>query len=287
VDNGCVYTGTAHIYVDLDVQSLENEVGRYVTFEIEGVAEPVLVVIDFSSAGDVYDLDLMDPAYDGAAQICATEGHTLTTSVDLTWDGCEADAYFVVDDKLMAGDFSNRRCSAESANPGAPCDSNDDCENGVCIEWVSQDNLVDITDFAILFTCWNQQVDPDLGTLADATGDGLHNVADFTAIQANFGVGGDVCDSTMIGSGPSEPSMNVAPEARFRIPVEELPIPNAEDADRNGDGMINTLDIHLFAEEHGLVLTPEFRAKLDWIDSAVLGNVSIAPRDDGITCVQP
>ncbi|MCP4250143.1 MAG: hypothetical protein GY778_24130, partial [bacterium] len=238
-------SATAHIHVNLDVEALGFAVTRDVAFEIAGVPGDVVAPVDFNTNGEG-SVDLSDPSYLDAASICATEGHTLTGTLDLTgtWGVCEATANFTIADQLLAGDLSNP-------------------------PWVLQDNLVDITDFAILSIYWNQSVDPDLGSLADITGDGMQDVADFTAIQVNFAEVGATCVSTFWLDSPDTFGLPIA--ANFRVAVDELMHPDADLADWNGDGLIDTQDIRAFARANNLRLTPQFRAKLGRIDTVLRG----------------
>jgi hypothetical protein len=217
---------TSHIYVNLKVEGLTNAVTRDVAFYIAGAGSAV-VPVEFNALGEG-SVQLTDATYLDAVSICATEGHTLTRTLDLTgtWGECEATANFTGDDKLLAGDLSNP-------------------------PYVPQDNLVDIVDFAVLAARWNQPVDPDLGYLADVTGDGWQETADFTAIQINYAMTGDECSSTLLAT------------PRWRVSVNELAVRNARAADLNADGMIDAKDIREFARVHHLRLTPAFRARLD------------------------
>jgi hypothetical protein len=243
----CTNDDTTHIDVTLEIEALGNAVTRDVTFlltDCDANAQTIVQPVNFDSSGvgsvtltanmltavDIGEIDYLQ----------ATEGHTLARLLDVSFAGpdfCDAATLFTDADKLLAGDFSN--------------------------DYVAQDNLVDITDFAILAIEWNQWVDPDQGSLADATGDGWQNIADFTAIQANFADVGDAEDAC-----PSFLGLGSAKLPRIQIPVADLWVAHAELADRNGDGMINVRDIYLFAEENNLVLTREFQAKLRRLEGA-------------------
>jgi hypothetical protein len=49
---------------------------------------------------------------------------------------------------------------------------------------------------------------------------------------------------------------------RSSVPVEDLAFSNADKADLNKDGVVDTHDIRAFARQHGLELQPEFARKL-------------------------
>jgi hypothetical protein len=146
---------------------------------------------------------------------------------------------------------------------------------------VPQDNLVDITDFSILASVWNQPIDANLTTGADATGDGVQNTADFTAIQVNFfalGEADDACGGAAVAGGGLQSLGGDDVEvvigtgeqterlARASVPVQNLEFAGAEKADLTGDGVVDTHDIRAFARRHGLQLLPEFNKKLAKIE---------------------
>ncbi len=252
--SGCVYTpiqGT--LQVTLEIQGLTNTVTRPVTFVITGCGgdvttlDPIPVTFTPYSGPQrgVGSVALTNVAPD-ADWIQVTEGHALSRllPVENFVGECTATINFTSTDWLLAGDFSNP-------------------------PWVSQNNHVDIQDFAILAIYWNEPVDPNLGSLADATGNGMQDAGDFGAIQANFAVSGDLADDCP----PSAPppgvigKVAVVPQpALLRVPVAALGIPNADWADRNGDGVIDIEDIRLFAAENSIALTPEFEARLDRLE---------------------
>ena len=244
----CVHTGSPHINVNLQVQALTAAVTRDVTFVITncgGSTDTRTVGVSFTAGSGTAVLTAVDP---NADFIQATEGHTLSETLPLVLvGGCEATANFTGEHLLLSGDFSNPT-------------------------WVPKDNLVDITDFAILSIFWNKPVSPSLGWLADATGDGWQNVADFTAIQANFAKVGDPASQC------SPLGLPNGPRVKTRIAVGDLPVPNAQYADRNGDGVVDTRDIRVFAAEKGLALTPKFRAQLDAVEAAEANEAITLPR---------
>jgi hypothetical protein len=130
---------------------------------------------------------------------------------------------------------------------------------------VPQDNLVDIQDYAILSIEWNQPVDPNLGMLADASGDGVQDAEDFAPIQANFADIGDETD----GCGAARTTVaRIGGVGKTRMLVSDLHHRYAHFADMNGDSVIDTKDIRLFAAQHDLVLTAEFDARLRRIETA-------------------
>jgi hypothetical protein len=136
---------------------------------------------------------------------------------------------------------------------------------------VSQDGLVDITDFSILAARFNTAIDATLSTGADATGDGVQGTADFTAMQVNFLAIGEALDGcgARSSSGESTPFvvgvdgaslLPVAP--RISVPVSELRIPGAEEADLTGNGIVDVGDIRAFARRHNLPLSPDFEERV-------------------------
>jgi hypothetical protein len=243
VNDVCVNEDVTYITVNLEVEALINAVTRDVTFVItdcDGGSETRVEPVDFDSSG--MGSAVLTEVNTDADWIRATEGHTLSRLVPLVFDGpdgCSATAQFTGDDRLISGDYSNAH--------------------------VPQDNLIDIQDFSILAIEWNMTVDPNLGMLADATGDGVQDAWDFSPIQANFVATGDDADGC--------PAFTSAPllrrvNARPRVAVDSLGIPNAEYADLNADGVIDTKDIRAFARRYDLVLTPEFDAKLARLEAA-------------------
>ena len=243
----CSNDDTTHIDVTIEIDALGNAVTRDVTFILTDCganAETIVQPVDFDSSGVgslTLTADMLTAVDIGEIDyLQATEGHTLARLLNVGFAGpdfCYATTLFTDADKLLAGDFSN--------------------------DYVDQDSLVDITDFAILAIEWNQWVDPEQGTLADATGDGWQDIADFTAIQANFADVGDAEDAC-----PSFLGIGSAGSPQIQIPVTDLLVANAELADLNSDGMIDVQDIYLFAEENKLVLTRGFKAKLRRLEGA-------------------
>ena len=269
----CVHTADIYIDVTVQLEGLGSDVSRLVTLivtDCDGGAETLEVPMGFVGGIGSVTLTSADLTMDIADVdwIQATEGHTLSRLLEVNFndpDYCDADTLFTADNRLLAGDFSHRWCSEASDNPGAPCDSNADCPNGVCVEWVGQDSLVDIQDFAILFIHWNEAVDPSISTWADVTGDGWQDTADFTAVQANFADVGDDEDGC-----PSFLGLSSVARPHARIAIADLPVPDAGLADRNGDGVFDGQDVRLFAKEHDLVLTHEFEVKLERLERATL-----------------
>jgi hypothetical protein len=124
---------------------------------------------------------------------------------------------------------------------------------------VAQDNLIDIQDFAVLAIEWNQSVDPNFGMLADSTGDGVQSTPDFNVVSQNFAVVGHAAD----GCGPKRiGASNVLVKMRGRVAVDQLLTPRAADADLNADGIVNVVDVRLFAVRHGIEVTPRLEASL-------------------------
>jgi hypothetical protein len=240
----CINTDTRQMLVQVTVEALVNQVTRDVTFVLTdcGVgSETVVKPVTFNTLGvgiiQLTPADLTTLALGDVDYMQATEGHTLSSVVDVDFGFlCFLLLPYINEDTLLAGDLSN--------------------------DWVAQDGLVDTTDFSVLAIEWEQSVDPNLGTLADVTGDGNQNMDDFDAIQLNFGKVGDPVDSC-----PTL-EMSTQMQPRYRIPVAELGMPDADLADVNRDGMIDAQDIRLFAEQHGLVLRDEFLTKLEQLEAA-------------------
>jgi hypothetical protein len=252
----CVHEDVTAIDVTLHVQALTHAVTRDVTFIITDCPSTTVVrteSVEFDATGTgTVSLTGMNGTEEW---IQATEGHTLSRLLAVSWEGpdyCSATVSFTGVNELKSGDFSNP-------------------------PYVPQDDLVDITDFAILFINWNLSVDPNQGWLADATGDGNQETADFTAIQANFADVGDPEDGCGLGL------LSVKP--LWRIPVSRSGLADAELADMTGDGMIDVKDIRAFAKVYNLPLTPSFKAKLTRVeaeleaaDATSFGSQMEAPR---------
>ncbi|MCH7700509.1 MAG: hypothetical protein IID37_02360, partial [Planctomycetes bacterium] len=86
---------------------------------------------------------------------------------------------------------------------------------------------------------------------ADANGDGVQALADFTAIQLNFLTVGDAADACPGGAsftgdrlGESLVAVRLTPRTVVRL--ESLGLPEAHRADLNNDGWIDSTDIRLF-----------------------------------------
>jgi uncharacterized Zn-binding protein involved in type VI secretion len=239
------HADSTSIVVNLQVEALGHAVTRTVTFTLTecGVGtETRTVPVDFDASGQgTATLTDVNTTLDW---IAAKEGHTLGAVLPLDFaGGCSATVSFTGgDNMLLAGDFSNWG-------------------------WVAQDGLVDIQDFAILAVYWNQPVAATLGTQADATGDGLQDGGDFTAIQANFARVSDpppVCPREF-RSGRVIAGVEEAVEIDgfvVAMPVTAIAMPGVEQADRNGDGVIDLADIRVFAAEQGIILRPDFDARL-------------------------
>jgi len=201
------------IDLKLDIDALSADVSREVTFvltDCSGSQEDTLVLpLGFDSNGAVEhtlfagDLTTIARPRD-VTHIQITEGHTLTRTLDLEFtgpDGCSAIADLTTTGTvLVSGDF-------QTAN-------------------VAQDNLVDIVDFSILATRWEQAVgavhdavvcaeaDPaECSYGADATGDGIQSTADFTAVRVNF---------FAIGDPPP------ACGGRLAATADAMPVPNSD-----------------------------------------------------------
>jgi len=250
----CEYLPVGTVAANLEVQAIGTAVSRNVTFVITncaGGADTRVLPVSFDAAGlgsvNITDVDA------GSAWVSVREGHTLRRLAPLSFAACGASVDLTGASVLEAGDF----------------------QTGT----VSQDNLVEITDFSILASRWNVAIDPTLATGADATGDGLQGTADFTAIQSNFLILGDAADGcplalskspgdrTRLLRGPSEWDRLVRLGATH-IRTNHLRIPNASRADLNDDGIVDVEDIRLFARRNALPLDPAFDHKLKMVERA-------------------
>jgi len=230
-------------WVTLEVEGLgvySPPVTRTVTFITTDCQTNTVQTIPVAVTFTANPIQVVIPGINTAADwIQATEGHTLSTLVPLTFGSTCVVAELTGANRLRSGDFSNP-------------------------PWVSQDDLVDIQDFAILAIYWNDPVDPNLDWLADATGDGWQGTGDFTVIQINFAQISDPpsgCGAFAQQQGHIVPEVAVEPLA-VRMPVAALGIPDATAADLDGDGWIGPEDVRRFAARHRLVLRPEFQARL-------------------------
>jgi len=247
----CTNAPAGQITVNVEVQGLGAAVSRDVTFVIThcGVGTDIrTATIAFDAAG--LGSALLTGVDAASAWITGQEGHTLRRLAPLTFTSCAATVNMTGAALLETGDFQ----------AGA----------------VAQDNLVDITDFSILAGNWNQAIGASLSTGADATGDGLQGLADFTAVQSNFfslGDAPDGCPLLLTGrrvrgrGGNARPTLSaLVRRGVSRIPTARLSIPGARRADVNRDGVIDVRDVRLFARRNNLPLTPAFEKKLDRIE---------------------
>jgi hypothetical protein len=156
------YERVVCVDVEIEIDCLWNAVSRnveFVTTQCGFEPDELTLSVDFDDLGVGFTTIEVNPH---ACWMWVREGHTLGKLLPLEFnDDWTATVSFTGENKLLSGDFSNP-------------------------PWVPQDDLVDITDFSILSTQWNQPIDPNLDYWADATGDGLQDVADFSAIQTNF-----------------------------------------------------------------------------------------------------
>ncbi len=239
------------IDLNLEVEGLTNAVTRSVTFvmtDCQGGTDTLVKPIDFDSVG-VGSVSLLgvDP---GADWVHVTEGHTLGKRLPVSINqagGCLATVNFTGTDRLFSGDFSNA--------------------------FVPQDNMIGIQDFSILAIQWNQPVLPELGTLADVTGDGVQGNADFSAMVNHFAEAGDAPDLCPASVTLDHIGQVVRLEPTTRLLVDEATMAGAERADLNADGVIDTRDIRAFAVFHNLPLTAEVSARLTRLerDAAAAG----------------
>ena len=240
--------------VNLKVQALlppSPPVTRDVTFIITvcgGSVDTRVVPVAFNGFGQA--TVILDSVDANASWINVSEAHTLSRLEPLTITACSG----LVDlaaRQLLAGDLQT------ATEP--------------------QDNLDDITDFSILASRWNDAINPDFSVGADVTGNGVQDLGDFTAMQANFFVVGeatDQCTLSMVDGGLQPVEAELVPVIRqlqamprSSIAVDTLAFPDAHRADINGDGVVDTRDIRAFARQHRLELLPEFRRTLDKLEA--------------------
>ncbi len=185
-----------------------------------------------------------------AAWLAVRESHTLQRSIPISLASATPTAAV----SLITGDFQTA---------GTP-----------------QDGLIDIVDFAVLASRWNSLVTDcpsgapaDCARGADATGDGIQDTVDFTAIQLNFGAVGDPadgCPPPVLVSPSGRPTggggvlTGAGKLPRLAIRTSDLAISSrsAATADLNGDGQIDAADVRLFAQRNRITLRPEFERKL-------------------------
>ncbi len=251
VSGVCQYTPAGEIAVDVQIEGLDHAVDRDVTFVVTtcgGSVDTRVETVAFAADG-VGAIGLTGVDTD-ATWISAAEGHTLRRVEPLSFVSCTATVDWTGANALRSGDF----------HTGA----------------VSKDQVVDVTDFSILAANFNLPIDPNLSTGADATGNGVQGTEDFTAIQVNFFNVGNPVDGcpasaedqglTRSGDGSSE-HLRAKRAPMAEIAVELLPLDNAQEADLNGDGVVNTHDIRAFARAHGLSLEPQFVRRLKMLET--------------------
>ncbi len=239
----CVGTPSASVTVNLDAEGLSNAVTRNVTFDITicgGSTDTRVLPIAFDASG--LGSIVLNSVDANADWISVKEGHTLRRLAALSFVSCGATASFTGAGVLFTGDFQ----------AGA----------------IPQDNIVDISDFSILATRWNQVISANSSTGADANGDGVQATADFTAIQVNFLRIGDAtasCLSGILSRGSSLSGRRLTSTPveevlypRDAIGADELRMLDGEAADMNNDGVVDVSDIREFARLHDLPLLPEF-----------------------------
>lgn len=175
-----------------------------------------------------------------ATWLAVREGHTLRKRVAIDLTGDQQDTVAVT---LKSGDLQT--------------------------SVLTQDGLVDVTDFAILASRWGTPVSDCVSGLpqdcslgGDINGDGNQELADFQAIQIYYLETGDApsdCPSIRPDKKPSgKGSMRVAEFVNS--------IPNIAAADVNNDSTIDSADIRAFARRNRLPLLPEFEAKLQRLE---------------------
>lgn len=198
---------------------------------------------------------------DGDADwIAISEGHTLRRLEAVSFSACVANVDVSGANLLVAGDFHTGT--------------------------VAKDNLVDVVDFSILASRFNQAISASASDGADATGNGLQNTGDFTAIQSNFFLVGESIDGCPLllyddpydtgrGEGWIQEVERVdlqdAPVALSSIAVDRRNFPETFYADIDGDGVVDARDIRLFAAKHRIRLEPGFERTLRQLERADRG----------------
>ncbi|MFQ5461272.1 MAG: hypothetical protein ACE5E5_01460, partial [Phycisphaerae bacterium] len=234
----CVNTAAGQVDVTVQAEALGFPVTRTVVCELSDCfgfvdvrAEPV--VFDATGAGFVSLLGVPS----NVSFIRVSEGHTLARTLPVSFAAaCTVPVDLSGANQLLAGDFSNA--------------------------FVPQDNLVDINDFSILAIAWNQTIDPNADFGADATGDGIQDVADFSAISANFAKVGDLPTNCVItASSAGDPGFPVASEFA-QVSIDAAAFPQGQYADLNGDGVIDGQDMRLFVDRYGIPKTAPVRGLL-------------------------
>lgn len=245
--NGVVTNApNGQITVIVQAQALSTAVTRDVTFVITdcgGTVDTRTVPVAFNASGQ--GSAVLNGVNAASDWLSAAEGHTLRRLAPLSFASCASTAAFSGATQLRSGDFQ----------AGS----------------VAKDNLVDVVDFSILASRWNQAIAATSSSGADATGNGIQDTGDFTAIQVNyFQVGEAVNGCPALFQSPGRDGREPTPVrvedevvATMRIPVGRLAIPNARRADVTGDGVVDSRDIEAFARKHGLRLLPEFEDTLD------------------------
>jgi hypothetical protein len=245
ISNTCVNDPIGQLSIELELEALAANIVRDLEVIIttcDASVDSRIIPATFGTSGTA-TLLLLD--VNAAAQwLAVTEGHTLRKLTPLTFTDCAASVNLSgTPDRLAAGDFHTAI--------------------------VPKDNLVDITDFAILAANFNELIDPSLGTGADATGDGVQGPEDFAAIVQNFfrvGDAPDGCGATAQAIPGDRRQVRQGPGLRGSAPrlparsihVHELPFENAEWADLTGDHIVDVADIRAFAQVHGFLLTGAF-----------------------------
>ena len=114
---------------------------------------------------------------------------------------------------------------------------------------LTNDNLVDILDFGAFIGEFGQRLDPPgcdwAGRHSDISGDGWVNSGDFSFIQISFLSGGD----PDVGYAVAAAAVTRHTGGRSSVTVTEMRaagIENAEAADLNRDGLVNTADVAIF-----------------------------------------
>jgi len=224
----CSFTVTVLAFndflLDIEIQgSLDAAIERCVLFtfnDCAGHAYSFEKEVSFAASGLAQDVLLTEELACGN-YTCVTaedELHTIQVRVDLTPDGGQYVADFTGANMLYQGDLYN-------------------------------DNWVDIIDFGVFANRWGTHppVNTDCATTgfhADMSGNGTVDDGDFTFIQLNFLLEGDgpCCVPFAPGAPQGMPLMEISVAELVARGLGEL-----ANADLNGDGLLNTTDVMLFA----------------------------------------
>ncbi len=255
VDGSVDHASLADITFLIELDSLEPGVGATVDRDVEFVltdcttfdtdVRTLTVTFDENGLGAAV-LTAVNPTADW---IAATEGHTLTRALPLMFSSCSASADFSGGDALVSGDFQTAT--------------------------VIQDNVIDIVDFSVLSVSWLSPVadcdlnpaiaDPECSLGADATGDGIQSLPDFSALLINFFTLGDPHDACSLGIRGGGELDEAEKVNAISVSLQDLPR-ELFGADLNRDGVVDVKDMREFARRRQIELSPKARTKLDEIE---------------------